>query len=301
MTIKADIPKPIKNNQSRAGLGESQKEIILLCDVSSIFYRSWHSLSKKFEATDISGKPSVGCFGFFTTFFKVINEVNPTRFVFAIDVKGGTTVRKEKNENYKANRKPKPKEFYEDLSNLIDNYIPKLKMCPLGLAGYEADDIIGGACKYIANNPELFPNYHIYILSGDADLEQCIKYTEHISFIKTQPAWKIVHREEILEKWGCSDPSQITLLKAIIGDGSDNISGVPGYKIKRALKVLNDTSFLEQHSELIANNIDIIQLRDDLEVYPRTIDLSRNNLEKIFLELNSKSLLNRLRKETLIK
>lgn len=280
---------------------DNEKATILLCDVSSIFYRSWHSLSKKFKATDINGKPSVGCYGFFTTLFKVINEIKPTHFVFAIDVKGATQARKEKNENYKANRKPKPKEFYEDLANLIENYIPKLKIMPLGLASYEADDIIGGACKFISNSPELFPSYHIYILSGDGDLEQCVQYTEHISFIKTQPSWKLVSRDDILEKWGNPLPHQIPLLKAIIGDGSDNISGIPGYKIKRASKVLNDESFLTQHSQLINSNLEIIKLRDDLEACPRPIDLSYENLERIFLELNSKSLLSRLRKQTLIK
>lgn len=283
---------------------------VLLIDVSSIFYRAHFSLSKRFEAVDTNGRPSTGTYGFFTTLFKVINEVSGIdKYLFAIDVKGSTSVRKAKNTEYKASRTQKPQSLYDDLQNLLTNYVPLLDIMPLGLAGYEADDIIASACNYMSKewaDEEL----QIYILSGDGDLEQCIKYGANnpkhsYFFIKTQPAWKIIGEAEVLEKWGGADvnPNSITLLKAIIGDGSDNIRGIKGYKIKKALKVYEDEEWLNlpENKEIIEHNIDILQMRDDLEVVPRPINLSESNLEKLFINLNSKTLLQRLRAKTLIK
>lgn len=267
---------------------------ILLVDVSSIFHRSYHALSKRFKATDIYGNNCVGTYGFFNSLFKTCKLYGPfNKFIFAIDVKGSTSERKALDGNYKGGRTSQKSEFYTDLHSLIHTYIPMLKIMPLGLKGYEADDIIASACKYVVSNAD-DNDYHISIFSGDNDFELCTKYTDSISLIKTQPTLREVPYDEIIAKWGDIDPDSIALLKAITGDSSDNIEGIRGYKLKKALKVYNDEEWLQQHSNILTKNLDLLNFRDDLEVVPRAVDFSESNLRKIFLTLNSSSLIKRL-------
>lgn len=270
---------------------------ILLVDVSSIFHRSYHALSKRFEATDIYGNNCIGTYGFFNSLFKVCKLYGPfSKFIFAIDVKGSTSERKSLDENYKSGRTSQKSEFYTDLHSLIHTYIPMLKIMPLGLKGYEADDIIASACNYVTNNSrEANDNdYHISIFSGDNDFELCTKYTESVSLIKTQPTLREVSYEEIIAKWGNVDPNSIALLKAITGDSSDNIVGIKGFKLKKALKVYDDEEWIQRHSTILNKNLELLNFRDDLEVVPRAVDFSNSNLKKIFLTLNSSSLIKRL-------
>lgn len=269
-------------------------EKILIVDVSSVFHRAYNVLCKRMEgAVDLNGSPSVGTYGFLTTLFKTTKEFGPfSKYLFAIDVKGSTSTRKSTDKNYKSNRIKKSNDFYLDKDNLINNYLPMIDITPLGLKDYEADDIIASACKYISTTYKE-GTYEIYILSGDSDLEMCIKYSTNIHFIKTQPKWCLLKNEDIYQKWGIENPNDIALLKAISGDDSDNIEGIFGYRRKKALKVYKDKSFLNQHREKIEKNLSLINLKDNLEAVPRELNVSLEILNQMFSKLNSKTLLKR--------
>ena len=270
---------------------------ILLIDVSSVFHRAYSSLSKRMpEAIDINGIPCAGTYGFLTSIFRACREFGPfTHYLFAIDVKGSTSTRKKENPNYKSNRKPKDNSFYKDRDNLINNILPKLDILPLGLFNYEADDIIASACKYIYSNPDNNMS-RVFIMSGDKDLEQCVKYSDRIDFIKTQPKWELLSNKSIMEKWANISPNDIPLLMSIIGDGSDNIKGIRGYKLKRALTVYLDDKFLNDNKDIIEKNLSLIKLKDNLQAVPRKIKIKKEIMNQVFLELNSKSLIKRLDK-----
>lgn len=269
---------------------------VLLVDVSSIFHRAYHSLNRRMpDAQDINKVPCSGTYGFLTSFFRAAREFGPfTHYVFATDVKGSTTSRKKVNPNYKKNRDSKTSGFYADKDNLINVILPMLGIVPLGLTDYEADDIIASSCNYIYNNVEsnLPPETNAIIFSGDGDLEMCTKYSPYIHFLKTQPSWSYMNNDEILAKWKVP-PGDISLIKAIIGDASDNIRGVYGYKLIKALKVYKDPVFLEKHKEIIDNNISVLSLKDNLEAVPRGINITKDTLESTFTYLNAHSLLKR--------
>ena len=217
--------------------------------------------------------------------------------MFAYDCKNSTSDRKSISIDYKSNRKSKPSEFYKDLDVLLRTYIPMLGVLPLGKQGYEADDIIASTCKYISSVVE--EQSSIYILSGDGDLEQCAKYENNllsIHWIKTQPQWVVWNSSNVLDKWGVDNPNSITLMKAIVGDSSDNIRGVKGYKKAKALKVYNDPSFLDQHSGIISYNLSLLNFKDDLEVVPKSVDLSVENLTNLFSQMKAFSMLKRVSK-----
>jgi len=274
-----------------------EKEKILLVDVSSVFHRAYNVLCKRIQGSvDLDGNPTVGTYGFLTTLFKTTNEFGPfTKYLFALDVKGSTSSRKSTDGNYKSNRTKKTNDFYLDKDNLINNYLPMMGIVPLGMRDYEADDIIASACKYISTNYNE-GTYEIYIISGDSDLESCIKYGKDIHFIKTQPKWGLLRNEDVYKKWGVENPDDIALLKAISGDDSDNIEGIYGYRRKKALKVYKNKSFLDQHKEKIERNLSLITLKDDLEAVPRGLSVSSESLNKMFSKLNSKTLLKRTNK-----
>lgn len=263
-------------------------------DVSSVFHRAYSSLSKRIpDATDSNGIPSAGTYGFLTSFFKACKEFgNFSEYLFALDVKGSTGLRKKLNSDYKGTRKKQTNNFYLDKNNLINYYFPLFDIVPLGLKDYEADDIIASSCKYISNNYK--DDYHIYIMSGDGDLEMCTKYTDKISFIKTQPKWELKSYQDILSKWDLDNPNDIPILKAISGDSSDNIEGIYGYKKKKALKVYKDITFLNKHNDIIQKNLSLITLKDDLDAVPRPINISLDKLQFLFEKLNSPSLLKRM-------
>lgn len=270
---------------------------ILLVDVSSIFHRAYHSLHKRMpDAKDIKEVPCAGTYGFLTSFFRVAREYGPfTHYMFANDVKGSCTSRKKANTDYKKNRKAKSSDFYADKDNLINNILPMLGITPLGMIDYEADDIIASSCNYIYNKEQsgFSENTNTIIFSGDKDLEMCIKYSKNIHFLKIQPSWNFVTNKEVLEKWGDINPEDMSLVKAITGDSSDNIRGVYGYKMLKTLKVYKDEDFLRKHKEIINNNLNILTLKDDLEAVPRTININKESLNIALRYLNANSLLKR--------
>lgn len=265
---------------------------ILLIDVSSVFHRAYNSLSKRIpNATDINGIPSAGTYGFLTSFFRALKDYGPfTHYLFALDVKNSTSSRKLISSDYKCNRHKQENTFYQDRDNLIKKILPMMDILPLGLSGYEADDIIASSCKYISKN---YTNYEVYIMSGDKDLEQTVRYSDNIHFIKTQPKWDLVSNSQIREKWGNVSPEKIPLIMSICGDNSDNITGIRGYKIKKSLQVYNNPEFLEQHKETIEKNLSLITLKDNLDAVPREINISPEKLKQTFQYLNAPTLLKR--------
>lgn len=270
---------------------------ILLVDVSSVFHRAYNSLSTKIpNATDSEGNPSIGTYGFLSSFFKACKEFgNFTHYLFALDVKNSTSARTLISSEYKGNREKKDNSFYKDKDNLVNNILPMLDILPLGMQGYEADDIIASSCRYVSENYAGI-NYEVYIMSGDRDLEQTSVYSPNIHFIKTQPKWELVSNSKILEKWGNIDPKDIPLIKAISGDSSDNIMGIRGYRTKKALQVYKNLEFLDQHREIIEKNLSLIKLKDNLDAVPRTVNITMEKLEKVFNLLNSPTLLKRKNK-----
>lgn len=265
---------------------------IILIDVSSVFHRAYSSLYTRMpDATDSMGIPSAGTYGFLTSFFRALKDYGPfTHYLFALDVKNSTSVRKSISSEYKGNRQKQENTFYQDRDNLIKKILPMMDILPLGLSGYEADDIIASSCKYISKN---YTNYEVYIMSGDKDLEQTVRYSDNIHFIKTQPKWDLVSNSQIREKWGNISPEKIPLIMSICGDSSDNIIGIRGYKIKKSLQVYNNPEFLELHKEIIEKNLSLITLKDNLEAVPREINISPEKLEQTFQYLNAPTLLKR--------
>lgn len=271
---------------------------VLLVDVSSLFHRAYHALSFRMpNLVDSSGTPCVGTYGFFNTIFKIRAEFVPfDKVVWAIDSIGGSSARKQIDPTYKAGRKSQSNGFYEDLSNL-KKYLALTGVMPLGLSGYEADDIIASSVRYMAENFSQEENLEVYIASGDGDFELCMNWELEIKLLKVSPL-KVLTKADVMEKWKVESLEDIPLLKALIGDSSDNIPSIASKG--KSYRLYKDPEFLRVNEQRILKNKSLLSFKTDLDVVPRTPDFSFENLEKIFTLLDSKSLLNRLKKGRLV-
>ncbi len=203
------------------------KKKLLLIDGHALFHRAFHALP---NMTGPGGFPTGAIFGFLSMLFKALVDIKPTHALVTFDIKG-PTFRDKLAADYKATRKPTPDE--------LNIQLPKLKEILTALdipiyekAGYEADDLLG----IIAHKtPKDVLNI---IVTGDLDLLQLIdNHTQIYRFKIGFSDIQIFDTDKMIEVYGLH-PSQWVDYKAIRGDASDNIPGVPGIGEKGGLELI---------------------------------------------------------------
>ncbi len=194
-------------------------EKILLIDGNSIMNRAFYALP---DMTDASGRHTNAIYGFLNMMFHFIDEEKPEYLAVAFDVHA-PTFRHEMYAAYKGTRKPAPAELHEQLA-LIRDVLDSMGVVRVEKAGLEADDILGTlAVKSEKNGME------VSLISGDRDLLQMASDHILIRIPKTKAGGTEVEDYrpcDVLEKYHVS-PHGFIELKALMGDASDNIPGVP--------------------------------------------------------------------------
>ncbi|HET8569550.1 MAG TPA: DNA polymerase I [Candidatus Limnocylindria bacterium] len=210
-------------------------ERLLLVDSNSLIYRGFFAIP---PLTTTKGELVNATFGFASILLKTFAELPPRHIAAAFDLPV-PTFRHERDKTYKATRKPMPDELrpqFERCKELLDRFgIPMYS-----LPGYEADDIIG-TLSALADERGL----ETVILSGDLDTLQLV--SPRTRLMTTRRGWDetIVYDEaRILERYGLR-PSQMIDYKALKGDPTDNIPGVPGVGEKTAAKLVAEHGDLE--------------------------------------------------------
>jgi len=213
-------------------------EKLLLIDGYSIINRAFYGIR---ELTNSEGLHTNGIYGFLNIFFNTYSKVNPDYILVAFDVKQ-KTFRHELYAEYKGTRKPMPEELLEQVPVLKD-VLAAMNIKTVELPGYEADDIIG---TYSRMGQE--KGMDVVILSGDRDLLQLATDKVMISLPKTK-AGKTEYEEyfasDVLEKYQVT-PEEFIDLKALMGDTSDNIPGIPGIGEKTASAIISKYKSLEE-------------------------------------------------------
>lgn len=206
-------------------------------------------LNRAFYATPVfstrSGMPTNAIFGFTKLLFKIISDLKPEYLIVAFDLKA-PTFRHNLYDGYKATRKPMP----EDLAVQVEPLkalLSAMNIATCSKEGYEADDIIGT----LANKFDV----HSYIYTGDRDSFQLVNKNVDVFYTKRGVSDLLKLNSENFKTETGVEPHQIIDLKALMGDKSDNIPGVPGIGEKTALKMLSDFDTLDN----IYNNIHNIQ------------------------------------------
>ncbi len=210
---------------------------LVVIDGKSVFYRGYYAMS--FLSTK-DGTPTGGVYGFAALSLEVMKKLKPDYVVVAWD-KAKTNIRKRREiyPEYKAGRKPAPPDFYEQIPMLQD--LLKAFNWPLyELDDYEADDIMGAVAKQAGEK-----DIETCLITSDLDLLQVISPLTHVYALKKGfTNIDLFHPESFEKKYGI-DVHQFLDLKALKGDSSDNLPGVPGIGEKTALQLLQDYKTLD--------------------------------------------------------
>ena len=212
---------------------------LLLVDGNSIMNRAFYGTQDSFMK-NAEGQFTGAVYGFLNIFYKFASEQQPTYMAVAFDLKA-PTFRHKMYEDYKAGRKGMPPELASQMP-IIKEILDKMGITRLELAGYEADDIIG---TYATRAEE--EGMECRILTGDRDSFQLITEKVHVILPSTRQGGTVAvlyTPREIQEKYGVT-PGKMLDVKALMGDSSDNIPGVPGIGEKTALGLIQEYGTLD--------------------------------------------------------
>lgn len=206
-----------------------EKKLVII-DGKSVFYRGYYAMG---ALSTSDGQPTGGIYGFAAIAMEIVKQLNPTKVVVAWDSKTSTAKRKQIFAEYKAGREKPGEDFYAQIPMLID-LVLALGWSFVECEEYEADDIIGT----LARQAEEEGGYDTYIVSSDLDMLQIVdKHTKMFRILKGFTKLEEIDIPAIEQKYGIKK-SQFLDLKALKGDASDNIPGVPGIGEKTAAKLL---------------------------------------------------------------
>lgn len=199
---------------------------LLLIDGHSIMSRAFYGIP---ELTNSQGLHTNAVYGFLNILFKVLDQEQADHLAVAFDVHE-PTFRHKMFDAYKGTRKPMPEELHEQIP-VIKEVLTAMHIPILSKGGYEADDLLGTVAKRAQAK-----GVEVTIVSGDRDLLQLSDEKIKICLPKTAKGVTTVYNyypEDVKKEWNVT-PSEFIDLKALMGDTSDNIPGVPGLGPKSA-------------------------------------------------------------------
>lgn len=204
---------------------------LLLIDANSIIHRSFHALP---PFTTPAGKPSGAIYGIASILLRLWREDRPD-YVAALFDRPEPTFRDEKYAEYKAHRPQAPDEL---ISQIVEAHhlFAAFGITTFEKAGYEADDLIATLAMHFKGTRDL----QVVILTGDRDTLQLVDDTKLVvQVFKTGISDTMVYDEAaVKEKYDGLAPAQLVEYKALVGDSSDNVKGVPGVGPKRGAELI---------------------------------------------------------------
>ena len=211
---------------------------LVIIDGKSVFYRGYYAMG---NLATSKGEPTSGVYGFAVIAMEIVRNIQPDQVVVAWDkARTSTAKRLAIFKDYKAGRVRPPEDFYAQIP-LLRELISALSWGFMEVDEYEADDIIGT----LARQADEAGDYMTYIVSSDLDMLQIVdENTKMYRILRGFSDLEEMDIPAIEEKYGILK-SQFLDLKALKGDNSDNIPGVPGIGEKTAVKLLNEYGSLE--------------------------------------------------------
>ena len=212
-------------------------EKLVLIDGHSILNRAFFGIP---DLTNSEGLHTNAVYGFLNILFKILEEEQPNYLTVAFDV-SQPTFRHKMYAEYKGTRKPMAEELREQVP-LMKEMLKAMGVTIVEKGGYEADDILGT----IAKRSEA-EGLEVSVVSGDRDLLQLA--TDHIKIRipktkRTGTEIEDYNTKEVLEKYQVT-PIEFIDVKALMGDTSDNIPGVPGIGEKTATALIAQYGSIE--------------------------------------------------------
>ena len=225
---------------------------LMILDGNSVANRAFYGV-RTLTAPD--GTPTNAVYGFLSLLHKLLETHAPEALCVAFDL-STPTFRHLRYDSYKATRKKMPEELAVQLP-LIKQALDAMGVLRLELEGYEADDLIGTVSRLCEQG-----GTECLIVTGDRDSFQLISETTHVLHMRTRGGQTDTTDYTLAlfrEEYGF-EPPQLIDLKALMGDSSDNIPGVPGVGEKTALDLVR-----RFHSvDTVYARLDTLDIRDSL-------------------------------------
>jgi DNA polymerase-1 len=221
-----------------------KKPLLVLFDGNALLHRAFHALPPL--TVRKTGETVGAVYGFALMLLKVINEIKPSYCAIAFDMKG-PTFRHELFDQYKAHRPAAPEELIGQLGR-VKQLVQAFNIPIFELQGYEADDILGALSQQASQQ-----DIDTIIVTGDADTMQLVSPKVKVLYPKPKGGFSntvLYDEAAVAEKYGVK-PEQVTDLKGLVGDPSDNIPGVAGIGAKTAVKLIEQFGSIEQIYEHI--------------------------------------------------
>jgi DNA polymerase-1 len=212
------------------------RETLLLIDGHALVFRAFFAMP---ALTNSRGEMTNAVYGFTSMLLKALNEHHPAYAIAAFDPPG-PTFRHEEFAAYKAQRPPAPSELVRQMP-WSREVVKALNMPIIELPGFEADDVIGT----LSRKAEA-AGLDVLIVTGDLDALQLV--TPHVRVYATRRGITdtvVYDVDKVFERYGF-DPPKVVDFKALRGDASDNIPGVPGIGDKTAMALVQQYGELEQ-------------------------------------------------------
>ncbi len=203
---------------------------LVLIDGHSIVNRAFYGVP---ELNNSEGMPTNAVYGFLNIMFKILEEEKANHLAVAFDLKE-PTFRHTMFDGYKGTRKPMPEELHMQV-DMVKEILAAMNVPILTLPGYEADDILGTVAKQSQAK-----GLEVSLVSGDRDLLQLADEHIKIRIPRTSRGGtevKDYYPEDVKAEYGVT-PTEFIDVKALMGDPSDNIPGVPSIGEKTATNLI---------------------------------------------------------------
>ena len=216
-----------------------RKPLLMIMDGHAMVHRSFRAISQQRNLTsNATGEDTTGVYGFTNVFLRALQEWNPAYCAIAFDTLA-PTFRHLQFEEYKAQRPPSPPELRPQFDR-VKQLMTAFGVPVFELDGWEADDVIGTLTRQAEE-----AGVDSVILTGDRDTFQLISARVRVDLASSIQDRRVYDEAELAERYSGLNAAQQPDFKALVGDSSDNIPGVPKVGEKRAATLLGDYASLE--------------------------------------------------------
>ena len=262
--------------QQQAAFQLESRPTLMLLDGNALVHRAWHAIQNPLTRRS-TGEDVRGAYGFIQMLLKSVQDYRPEGIAITFDTPA-PTFRDAIFAEYKAQRPPTPSPLLAQFP-LVRRIVEVFRVPIFELDGYEADDLLGTLSAQSVEQ-----GYRALVVTGDTDTLQLVD--QHVNVLLQYSIQKrtVYDDLEVRKKYGGLGPRQLIALKALRGDPSDNIPGVPGVGEKTAVKLLLDyetvegiyanldkltpkqRELFEQHREQVARGIRLVTIQQDAPV-----------------------------------
>ena len=285
---------------------------MFLLDAYALIYRAYYAFIKN-PRINSKGLNTSAIMGFVNTLNEVMTKENPTHLGVAFDP-SGPTFRHIEFPEYKAQREACPEDIKTAVP-IIKKILEAYRIPVLEVEGFEADDVIGTLATKAGMS-----GIETYMLTPDKDYGQLVGNNVFMYRPRHNGGYEVMGTQDVIEKYGIDNTSQVIDLLGLMGDASDNIPGCPGVGEKTAVKLIKEFGSIESlllntdklkgaQKKKVEENAELIRMSKYLATIKTDVpieldldalqvkDANQQELEKLFEELEFKTFAKRILKK----